>query len=140
MELIEYNLEDELFDKYNLKVLEAVPNRKVFSILTDKGEKYLKKIDYPIKELYFIYNSLEYIRKSFNRVVSFYPAKNGEIYTNYKGKNYVILNKIEGREGSFLNPVDILYMTSAIMELHSASSGLKEVLRKALWKETGQEL
>lgn len=125
MELLKYNLEDELFNDYNLTVFEAVPNRKVYLLLTDQGEKYFKKINYPIKELYFIYNSLTYISKKFDRVLSFYKTKEGEIYTNYKGSNYVILNKVEGREGSFLNPVDILYMTAALRELHSASRGLK---------------
>lgn len=125
MELLKFKLEDELFDKYNLTVFEAVPNRKVFLLYTDQGEKYLKKIDYPIKELLFIYNSLSYVSKKFDRVLSFYKTKDGQIFTNYKGSNYVILNKVEGREANFLNPVDILYMTAALRELHSASAGLK---------------
>ncbi|MDV3426919.1 MAG: CotS family spore coat protein [Bacillota bacterium] len=125
MELLKYNLEDELFNNYDLAVSEAVPNRKVYLLFTDHGEKYLKKIDYPVNELHFIYNSLLYISEKFDRVVSFYKTKKGDIYTNYKGNNYTILNKVEGREGSFLNPVDISYMTAALRELHSASRGLK---------------
>lgn len=130
MELLNYNLEDELFNDYNLTVYEAVPNRKVYLLFTDQGEKYLKKINYPVNELYFIYNSLLYISGKFDRVVSLYKTKKGEIYTNYKGSNYIILNKVEGREGSFLNPVDILYMTAALRELHSASKGLKTEIRE----------
>lgn len=128
MELLEFKLEDKLFDNFNLNVSEVIPHRKVFLLKTDQGEKYLKKIDYPAEELYFIYDSLTYISKKFKRIVSFYKTKNGEIYTNYKGSNYVVLNNLQGREGSFLNPVDITYMTEAIRELHSASIGIRNNL------------
>lgn len=132
MELLRFNLEDELFDKYNLIVKEAVPYRKVFLLSTDQGEKYLKKIDYSVKELLFIYNSLSYISKKFDRILSFYKTKDEQIFTNYKGSNYVILNKVEGREANFLNPVDILYMTASLRELHSASLGIKDNLKERI--------
>lgn len=129
MELISYDLEDELFDAYSLIVKDILPNRKVYILVTDRGDKYLKKIDYNIKDLLFLYEGLNYVRKSFDRVASFLETDEGEIYTSYKGNNYIILNKIEGREGNFFNPLDIKYTTKALKEFHSASIGFRGSLK-----------
>ena len=66
-----YNLDVELFEKFNLKVNDLYPLRNVYILYTDKGEKILKKGDWKISEFNFINSALEYISKKFNRVVSF---------------------------------------------------------------------
>ena len=121
--LTEYDLNVELFDKYNIKVKDIIPVRNVFVIRTNKGDKVLKKIDYGVEELQFINDALKYIKNTFSRVVDFEKVQTGEIYLKWENEMYCLMELLEGRECEFSNPVDVAIAARGIGEFHKASEG-----------------
>ena len=121
--LTEYDLNVELFDKYNIKVKDIVPFRNVFVVKTNKGDKVLKKIGYGVDELQFIYEAIKYIRNKFSRVVDFEKVESGEIYLKWENEIYCLMELIEGKECEFTNSVDVAIASRGIGEFHKASEG-----------------
>ena len=120
-----YNLDVELFEKFNLKVNDLYPLRNVYILYTDKGEKILKKGDWKISEFNFINSALEYISKKFNRVVSFEKNIKGEYYTNFNGEIYVIMDNLKGLMCEFNNPLHLKIASKGLGELHNAGIGFE---------------
>ncbi|MBC8059041.1 MAG: CotS family spore coat protein [Clostridiaceae bacterium] len=121
--LTEYDLSVELFDRYNIKVKDISPVRNVFAVRTNKGNKVLKKINYGLDELQFIYEAIKYIKNTFSRVVDFEKVETGEIYLKWENEVYCLMELIEGRECEFSNPVDVAIAARGIAEFHKASEG-----------------
>ena len=122
-ELTKYDLCTELFESFNLEVIDLVPVRNVFLLFTDKEKKILKKVDYSLEELEFIYSAITYIKRSFSSVMDFVSTVDGEIYTLWNGEVYCVLDLIEGRECEFSNPIDVSIAAKGIAELHRAGEG-----------------
>lgn len=120
-----YSLDTELFKKFDVEIYDIYPLRSVFFVSTDKGNKILKKIDYSMEELTFIYNALEYMKKKFNRVMNFYKNKDGEIFINFQGQVYCLIDLVDGIECDFNNPIDISIAAQGLAEMHSASEGFR---------------
>lgn len=123
--LIKYDLDEDLFNKYNLNINDIVPIRNVFILCTDTGEKILKKIDYSKEELDFIIEALRYIKNKFTRIAEFDKTNDGEDYCFYNGSLYCIMSLVSGRESDYNNPVDIELISKGIGELHDASEGFR---------------
>ncbi|MDT8715634.1 CotS family spore coat protein [Clostridium sp. 19966] len=123
--LSRYDLYIDLFNRFDLKVNDVVPLRNVFLIFSDKGKKILKKVEYSRDKLEFIYDAVEYIRKSFDRVMSFTRTKEGEIFTVWNGELYCVLDLVEARECEFTNPIDVAIAAKGMAEMHRASEGFK---------------
>lgn len=123
-----YALDTELFKKFDVEVYDIYPLRSVFFLSTDKGNKILKKIDYSMEELTFIYNALEYIKKKFNRVMNFHQNKDGEIFISFNGQVYCLIDLVEGMECDFNNPIDVSIAAQGLAEMHSASEGFRHKL------------
>jgi CotS family spore coat protein len=120
-----YDLSVDLFRNFNLDVIDVVPVRNVFVLFTNKGKKILKKIDYSLEELEFIYSAITYIKRSFPRVMDYVSTMDGEIYTIWNGEVYCILDLIEGRECEFSNPLDICIAAKGLGQLHNAGEGFR---------------
>lgn len=123
--LLDYDLDVELFKKFDLDVYDVIPVRDVFTLKTDKGDKILKKINYSVEELKFIYDAIEYIKRNYSNVIGFYKTSDGSIYTLWNNNIYCIMDLIDGRECEINNPVDIEIAARGIGELHKASEGFK---------------
>lgn len=124
--LSKYDLDIQLFRRFNLEVEDVIPIRKVYIASTENGQKVLKKIDYPIQDLEFINKVVEYLKENnFNRVFSFEKGKDEKIYTNWRGDLYCVMDLIEGRECQYSNPIDVGIASKAIGELHLAGKGFK---------------
>jgi CotS family spore coat protein len=121
--LTEYDLNVELFNRYNIKVKDIVPVRNVFIVRTNKGDKILKKINYGVDELQFIYEAIKYIKNNFKRVVDFEKVETGEVYLKWENEIYCLMDFLEGRECEFSNPVDVAIAARGIGEFHKASEG-----------------
>lgn len=128
--LSKYDLSVELFNKFNLRVNDVVPIRNVFIISTDRGEKVLKKIDYPIEDLEFIHNALMQIKNNFNRVLDFVESEEGKPYTKWNKDIYCVMDLVPGRECDFNNLVDLSIASRGLGELHRASQGLNKSIYK----------
>jgi CotS family spore coat protein len=123
--LVKYDLYVDLFKLFDLKVVDVVPVRDVFIIFTDKEKKILKKVDYSPEDLKFIYAGISYIKRSFDRVMSFTRTKGGELFTLWKGDMYCVLDLIEGRECEFSNPLDVNIAAEGLAQLHNAGEGFR---------------
>ncbi|HBC97602.1 MAG TPA: CotS family spore coat protein [Clostridium sp.] len=123
--LAKYDLCMDFFDKFDLKINDIIPVRNVYMISTDKGEKILKKVEYTLDELKFIYEVLDYVRSKFPRVINFVKNKSGHIYTIWKGDMYCIMDMVNGKECNFSNPVDLDIASKGLAEYHLASEGFK---------------
>lgn len=121
--LSSYDLDVNLFEKFNLKVKDVVPVRSVFLLNTDKGRKVLKKIDYSTKRLTFIEETLDYIRKSYPQVMKFTVTEEKDIYLKWNKDLYCVLDLVDGRECEFSNPIDINIAAHGIAKFHQASYG-----------------
>lgn len=118
--LSNYSLDTRLFDYFDFLVEDAAPIRSVYVLNTNKGMKILKKVDYGMEELNFLYNSLNVIRKKYPYVINFRESIDGNPYVRYEDGTYVVLDIIEGRDCIFENPLDLKKAASALARLHTA--------------------
>lgn len=123
--LSKYDLDIRLFEKFNLKVTDLIPVRKVFLLNTNKGDKILKRIDCTLEEFDFIVEALKYISRSFKFIMDFEDSIDNKKYAQWKGEYYSVMNKIEGRECEFSNPVDLSISAKGLGKLHKASEGFR---------------
>ncbi|WP_373897918.1 CotS family spore coat protein [Haloimpatiens sp. FM7315] len=122
--LCEYDLDINLFKIFDLHVYDVFPVRKAFILSTDKGNKILKKINYPVEELNFINNALEYVNRSFNRTIGYVKTKDNKAYTLWENNVYFVMDLLEGRESEYSNPVDLKIATESLAEFHNAGEGI----------------
>lgn len=116
-----YELTSSFFDEMRVKVFDIVPLRKVFILKTSNGNKILKRIDYGEDKLNFINYCLKAVDKIGKNILSFNTFKNGKSYIDWKGKRYVLMDLIDGREVSFTNPLEFTACCSFLANLHLAS-------------------
>jgi CotS family spore coat protein len=118
--LSNYTLDTGLFDLFDFLVEDAAPIRSVYILTTDKGVKILKKMDYPLEELLFLYEALKVVREEYPYVIKFRESIHGRPYVEYKGGIYTVLDLIDGRDCVVENPIDLRKASSALARLHKA--------------------
>ncbi|MDP4143477.1 MAG: CotS family spore coat protein [Bacillota bacterium] len=123
--LTQYDLNIDLFNLFNIKVDDIIPVRKVYMLCTKDGYKVLKKVDYKEEELQFIIDAMNYIRKSFDRIINFVKTREGTEYTIWNGDIYYIMDLVDGKECEYSNPVDIAVAALGLGELHKSGEGFK---------------
>lgn len=123
--LSNYMLDTNLFDSFEFLVEDATPIRSVYILKTDQGLKILKKIDHDIKEIMFVYNSLNVIRKSYPYVINFKKSIYGKPYVEYLDGIYAVYDIIEGRECVFENPIDLKMAATALAKFHKAGENIE---------------
>ncbi|MDD7792665.1 CotS family spore coat protein [Clostridium sp. 'White wine YQ'] len=126
--LCEYDLDVELFKKFDLRVEDLVPLRSVYLLITDKGKRILKKIE-NTEDIKFITTSLDYIREGFSDILNFVKAGDGNYYVKWNDGIYCVMELIEGRECCCANPLDVNMAATALAKYHNASLGLLNHLR-----------
>jgi CotS family spore coat protein len=123
--LSNYMLDTKLFDSFEFLVEDATPIRSVYILKTDQGMKILKKIDHDIKEVMFVYNSLNDIRKKYPYVINFKESIYGKPYVEYLDGIYAVYDIIEGRECVFENPIDLKMAATALAKFHRAGENIE---------------
>ncbi len=120
-----YDLDIKLFENYDFIVEDSIPLRKVFILVTDKGNKIIKRVAYNDEDLDFIQRNIEYLRNNeFSRIIKFYLNKQGKIITPWKNNNYIVMDLIEGRECDYINPLDIKLAVKGLAQMHNASKNI----------------
>lgn len=127
--LSSYMLDTVLFDSFDFLVEDAAPIGYVYLLKTNEGLKILKKVDYPIDELNFIYESLNEIRKNYPYVINYRNSLDGYPFVQYEGGLYIVLDIIDGRECVFENPIDLKTASKALARLHRAGENISCKLR-----------
>ncbi|MDR3595685.1 CotS family spore coat protein [Clostridium sp.] len=126
--LCDYDLSLNFFEDLGMKVNDIVPLRKVFVIYTDEGNKILKKVNFNIDRINLISESLDYVKKGYNNIVTYNKLADGLCYKKWKDQTYIVMDILDGREASFTNPVEISLCAENISLMHKASKGLSAYL------------
>lgn len=119
-----YILDTKLFDKFDFLVEDAAPIRSAYILTTNCGFKILKKIDYGLDELMFIYSALKVIREKYPYVISFRQSADNMPYVRIGEDIYTVLDMIEGRDCVFENPLDLSAASAALAKLHEAGKSI----------------
>lgn len=123
--LANYDLDAGLFSEFDLIIYDIIPVRKVYMLVTDKGNKILKKIDCTLDEYQFIVDAVNYIKPNYSKIMEFLKTKNNQTFVNWKGEVYCVMDKAAGRECEYSNPVDLSIAAKALGEFHKASEGFR---------------
>lgn len=116
--------EFEIERQFNIKIESIKPNKGVYHLKTDKGEKCLKKINYGAQKLLFVYGAKEHlIKNNFNRVDRYCLNAEGEPYALVNEDLYTLSEWIEGRECDFHNLEDVNIAAKNLAYMHIASKG-----------------
>ncbi|WP_017413558.1 CotS family spore coat protein [Clostridium tunisiense] len=124
--LSRYHLDVKLLNNYNFTVNDVIPVRKIYILVTNKGNKILKKLDYAIERLEFINTAMKYMKDNgFNQGINFEKNKNGDIYTQWRDSTYVVMDLINGRECEYNNPLEVAIAVKTLAKMHLSSKGFK---------------
>ena len=82
--LCDYDLSLKFFNELGIKVNDIVPLRKVFVISTDEGNKILKRVNYGVDRINLISDSLDYVKKSYNNVITYNKFQDNLSYKKWK--------------------------------------------------------
>ncbi len=116
--------EFEIERQFNIKIESIKPNKGVYHLKTDKGDKCLKKINYGTQKLLFVYGAKEHlIRNGFDRVDRYCMNLDGEPYALVNEDLYTLSEWIEGRECDFRDIEDVIRASQNLALMHSASKG-----------------
>lgn len=116
--------EFEIERQFGIKIQSIKPNKGVYILKTDSGYKCLKKIDYGIQKLLFVYGAKEHlIKNGFNRVDKYLLNVEGNPYALVNEDIYTLSEWIDGRESDFHNMDDVIKCSENLAYLHIASKG-----------------
>lgn len=139
--LCEYDFKEEFINLLGIKINDVIPLRKVFVLFTDKGKKVLKITDSTKDRIDFIDKVLKIIESEYPMVLKYTRNTNGDIIIVWKGKKYILLDMVEGREATFTNPIEVELCTKAIAKMHIASNNIfKNISEEEIKKNSGENL
>ena len=116
--------EFEIERQFDIRIESIKPNKGVYFLKTNKGAKCLKRINYGIQKLCFVYGAKEHlINNGFTRVDKYNLNIEGEPYALVNEDIYTLSEWIEGRECDFHNDDDIVIAAKALANMHIASKG-----------------
>lgn len=114
--------EFEIERQFDLKIESIKPNRGVYYLKTNKGNKCLKKIDYGIQKLLFVYSAKEHlISRGFTNVDRYCLNAEGNPYALVNEDIYTLSEWIEGRECDFNSNEDLINASQTLAILHERS-------------------
>lgn len=126
--LCKYDLSAKFFKELELEIKDIYPVRKVFLLVTEEGNKILKKVNYSTERVELISECLEFVKKNYKNVITYKKFKDGLNYKIWNDDIYVVMDVLEGREVSISNPVEINLCSENIALMHKASEGIREHL------------
>lgn len=131
--------EFEIERQFDLKIESIKPNRGVYYLKTNKGNKCLKKIDYGIQKLLFVYSAKEHlISKEFTKVDRYCLNIEGNPYALVNEDIYTLSEWIEGRECNFHENEDLTNASQTLAILHEKSKGYEPPENSKLKTDLGR--
>lgn len=116
--------EFEIERQFDIKIETIKPNKGVYYLKTNKGERCLKKISYGPQKLLFVYGAKEHLNKSgYDRVDKYFLNINGEPFALVNEDLYTLSEWIDGRECDFNNKEEVTKAAKNLAEMHLASRG-----------------
>ena len=116
--------EFEIERQFNIKIESIKPNKGVYYLKTDKGERCLKRINFGAQKLLFVYGAKEHLlQNGFNNVDRYFLNTEEEPYALVNEDLYTLSEWIKGRECDFTNIEEVELAAKKLAELHEASKG-----------------
>ena len=116
--------EFEIERQFNIKIETLKPNKGVYYVKTNKGEKCLKRINYGAQKLLFVYGAKEHLMNNgFSNVDKFHLNIEGEPYAIVNEDLYTLSEWIEGKECDFHDIEEVKKAATTLAKLHKASKG-----------------
>jgi CotS family spore coat protein len=111
--------ETEISTQYGFTIQELVPMKGVYMMKTSKGTKCLKKINYGIQKLMYIYKAKEHIiENGFDRIDRYELTPLGTPCAVVNDDKYVVTQWIDGRESDFKKPEELKGAAEALASFH----------------------
>lgn len=131
--------EFEIERQFDIKIESIKPNKGVYFVKTDKGTRCLKKINYGIQKLLFVYGAKEHlISNGFEAVDRYFLNVEGLPYALVNEDIYTLSEWLEGRECDFRNKEDLIIAAQNLAKLHLASRGYEPPENSKLKTDLGR--
>ncbi|OFI06173.1 spore coat protein I [Clostridium acetireducens DSM 10703] len=131
--------EFEIERQFDVKIERLKPNKGVYLLKTNKGSKCLKKINYGIQKLLFVYGAKEHLVKNGFKGVDRYDLNlEGEPYALVNEDIYTLSEWIDGRECDFKSVDDLENAAKSLAYLHIASEGYEPPENSKLKTDLGR--
>ena len=116
--------ESEIERQFNIVIETIKPNKGVYHLKTNKGEKCLKKINYGIQKLLFVYGAKEFlIKKGYSQIDKYFLNIEGEPYALVNEDIYTLSEWIPGRECDFHKIEEVKIAAKELAVFHEMSKG-----------------
>lgn len=131
--------EFEIERQFDIKIESIKPSRGVYYLKTNRGNKCLKKIDYGIQKLLFVYSAKEHlISKDFTGVDRYCLNIDGNPYALVNEDIYTLSEWIDGRECNFYDKEDLIKASKTLAVLHEKSKGYEPPENSKLKTDLGR--
>ncbi len=131
--------EFEIERQFNIKIETIKPNKGVYHLKTNKGEKCMKKINYGAQKLLFVYGAKEHlINSGFTGIDRYELNIEGEPYAVVNEDIYTLSKWIPGRECDFYNMDEVALASQNLAMLHIASKGYEPPENSKLKSDLGR--
>ncbi len=131
--------EFEIERQFNIKIESIKPNKGVYHLKTNKGEKCLKKINYGAQKLLFVYGAKEHlISNGYTKIDRYDLNTDGEPYAIVNEDLYTLSQWIPGRECDFYNMEEVALASKNLAMLHIASKGYEPPENSKLKSDLGR--
>ncbi|GIM29646.1 hypothetical protein CPJCM30710_23120 [Clostridium polyendosporum] len=116
--------EFEIERQFDIKIEVIRPNKGIYYLKTNKGEKCLKRINFGAQKLLFVYGAKEHlIKNGFTRVDRYNLNIDGEPYALVNEDLYTLSEWIQGRECDFHNIEEVKIAAKTLAVMHEATKG-----------------
>ncbi|MDT8715630.1 CotS family spore coat protein [Clostridium sp. 19966] len=131
--------EFEIERQFNIKIESIRPNKGVYYLKTDSGLRCLKKINYGVQKLLFVYGAKEHlIKNGYTNVDKYYLNTEGLPYALVNEDIYTLSTWIDGRECDFQKEEDLVAASENLALLHLASKGYEPPENSKLKTDLGR--
>jgi len=131
--------EVEIERQFNIKIESLKPNKGVYYLKTNEGNRCLKKINYGIQKLLFVYAAKEHmINNGFPHVDKYFLNLDGNPYAIVNEDLYTLSEWIEGRECDFHDRDDLINAAKSLAYMHIASKGYEPPENSKLKTDLGR--
>jgi CotS family spore coat protein len=129
----------EIERQFGIRIENMIPNRGVYLLNTNEGKRCLKKINYGIQKLLFIYGAKEHLTENgFTNIDRYYLNTEGEPYALVNEDIYTLSQWIDGRECNFHEDEDLIIASRNLAQLHLASKGYEPPENSKLKTDLGR--
>ncbi|MFL0250555.1 CotS family spore coat protein [Clostridium neuense] len=131
--------EFEIERQFDIKIESIKPNKGVYFLKTNEGSKCLKKINYGVQKLLFVYGAKEHlINHDFNFVDKYCLNVEGNPYALVNEDIYTLSQWIDGRECSFTDKDDLIKAAKILARMHECSKGYEPPENSKLKSDLGR--